>query len=597
MASRRGSGLVAWRLDVAAGGLAGLLGGLVVGWLEAAQGMMAGGVAALTATAPGWGAFLAFAVLVGAGFGAVFGHQPGGHAATLGAGLVTGLLSWVLGPLTLLPLLAGEAPTWSLAAATAAFPYLIGALLYGGLTGLGLHLLAAAYLAARPAPAPAAPVPPPPTARVIVLGGGFGGVAAAQQLERELARQPGAEVTLVSQSNYLLFTPMLAEVASSSLEARHISAPVRATCRSTRFVRAEIEAIDPGARVVTLRAGPSAPAEALLYDQLVLALGAVPDYRGLPGVAEHSISLKTLDDATRLRDHVIGLLELADAEPDPAEREHQLTFVVAGGGFAGTEMVAELFDLVHSVLHYYPSIGRDEPRFVLVHSRERILPELGPELAGYALDRLQARGIRFRLSTRVAGATPDAMLLEGGGRIPTRTLVWTAGNRPNPILGMLPAERTQTGAVVVDPTLRVQGLDGVWAIGDCAAIPDPQGGTYPPTAQHPMREGKVVARNVAAALRGRPPAPFRFRTIGALVALGHRSAAAELRGWRFSGLLAWLMWRAVYLAKLPGFERKVRVLLDWTIDLFFPRDIVLTQPTPAPTLPEEIRAGRRERVG
>jgi NADH:ubiquinone reductase (H+-translocating) len=595
MAARRGGGLVAWRLDVVAGGLAGLLAGLVVGWLEAAQGMMAGGFATLTATAPGWGVYLAFAGLVGAGFGGLFGYQPGGHAATLGAGLVAGLLSWVLGPLTLLPLLAGQAPTWSLAAATAAFPYLVGALLYGGLTGVGLHLLAAAWLAARPAPA--AVVPPPPTARVVVLGGGFGGVAAAQQLERDLARQPGVEVALVSQSNYLLFTPMLAEVAASSLEARHISAPVRAACRSTRFVRAEVQAIDPDARVVTVQAGPSAPAEALLYEHLVLALGAVPDYRGLPGMAEHAIALKTLEDATRLRDHVLGLLELADAEPDPTRRAQQLTFVVAGGGFAGTELVAELFDLVHSVLHYYPSIGREEPRFVLVHSRGRILPELGPELAGYALDRLQARGIRFRLSTRVAGATPDAMLLEGGGRIPTRTLVWTAGNRPNPILGMLPAERTPTGAVVVDPTLRVAGLDGVWAIGDCAAIPTPQGGTYPPTAQHALREGRLVARNVAAALRGRPPKPFRFRTIGTLVALGHRSAAAELRGRRFSGLLAWLMWRAVYLAKLPGFERKARVLLDWTIDLFLPRDIVLTQPPPDPTLPEQVRAGRRERAG
>jgi NADH:ubiquinone reductase (H+-translocating) len=594
MVATRGGGPSAWRLDVAAGGLAGLLAGLVVGWLEAAQGMMAAGVASVMATAPGWGAYLAFAVLVGAAFGAVFGYLPGGHAASLGAGLVAGLLSWVLGPLTLLPLLAGEAPTWSLAAATAAFPYLVGALLYGGLTGLGLHLLATAWLAARPAGA--APVPPP-TARVVVLGGGFGGVAAAQQLERELARQPGVEVTLVSQSNYLLFTPMLAEVAASSLEARHISAPVRAACRSTRFVRAEIQAIDPAARVVTVRAGPSAPAEALAYEHLVLALGAVADYRGLPGVAEHSIALKTLEDATRLRDHVLGLLELADAEPDPVERECQLTFVVAGGGFAGTELVAELFDLVHSVLHYYPGIGREEPRFVLVHSRERILPELGPELAGYALDRLQARGIRFRLSTRVAGATPDAMLLEGGGRIPTRTLVWTAGNRPNPILGMLPAERTPTGAVVVDPTLRVAGLGGVWAIGDCAAIPDPRGGTYPPTAQHALREGRLVAGNVAAALRGHPPAPFRFRTIGTLVALGHRSAAAELRGRRFSGLLAWLMWRAVYLAKLPGFERKVRVLLDWTIDLFLPRDIVLTRSSSAPTLPEQVRAGRRERAG
>jgi NADH dehydrogenase, FAD-containing subunit len=326
------------------------------------------------------------------------------------------------------------------------------------------------------------------------------------------------------------------------------------------------------------------PPEALPYDHLVLALGAVPHFFGLPGCEQHAFSLKTLEDATRLRNHVLALLEQGDGEPNATERRCLLTFVVAGGGFAGTETVAELFDLVHGVLRYYPGIDPGEPRFVLVHSGERILPELSPALGDYALAKLRRRGIEFRLATRVAGATADAVLLHGRESLPTRTLVWTAGSRPNPLLGQLPGEKGRGGALVVDATLRVQGLERVWAVGDCAQIPDPDrgGAPYPPTAQHALREGTAVADNVAATLRGEAPAPFRFRTLGTLVALGHRTAVAEIRGRRFSGLLAWLLWRGVYLAKLPGLEKKLRVAIDWSIDLAFPRDIVVTAP-PAPT--------------
>jgi NADH dehydrogenase len=279
-----------------------------------------------------------------------------------------------------------------------------------------------------------------------------------------------------------------------------------------------------------------------------------------------------------LRNHVIGLLERADVEVDEDKRRRQLTFVVAGGGFAGTELIAELCDLVHGVRRYYPRIPAAELRFVLVHSRDRILPELSPELADYALRKLQARSIQFMLNARVSGATPDEVLLQDGRSVPTRTLVWTAGNRPNPLLQTVVCERDRTGAVLTDSTLRVQGLPNVWAVGDCAQIPNPddEGRPYPPTAQHALRQGKVAAENIAAVMHGRSPRPFRFRLLGLLVGLGHRTAAAEIQGRRFSGLLAWFMWRGIYLSKLPGLEKKLRVLLDWTIDLFFPRDIVLT---------------------
>jgi NADH dehydrogenase len=313
----------------------------------------------------------------------------------------------------------------------------------------------------------------------------------------------------------------------------------------------------------------------------VLALGSIPDYRGLPGLEEHAFTLKTLEDAMRLRNHVISLLERADVEPDPEERQRQLTFVVAGGGFAGTETVAELFDLAHDVLRYYPRIDPAELRFMLVHSRDRILPELSQALGDYSRGKLEDRGITCVLNARVAEATAEAVVLQDGRTIDTRTLVWTAGNQPNPLLATLPHELNRRGAIVTDETMRVVGVDDVWAVGDCAQIPDPhhEGEFYPPTAQHALRQGKVVAENVVAALKGRAPKPFRFRTLGLLVALGHRTGAAEIQGRRFSGLLAWLLWRSIYLSKLPGLEKKVRVMLDWTIDLFFPRDIVLTVDT------------------
>ena len=346
-------------------------------------------------------------------------------------------------------------------------------------------------------------------------------------------------------------------------------------------MRAAVDAIDTEAQTVRINAGANISLATLSYDHLVLALGSVPNYFGLPGMEEHAFGLKSLEDAIRLRNHVIVMLERADVESDAEERQRQLTFVVAGGGFAGTEMIAELFDLAHSVLRYYPGIEPEALHFVLVHSRDRILPELSWELADYALGKLQARGIEFMLNARVAGATADSVMLKDSPSISTRTLVWTAGNQPHSLLGTLPCEHNQYGAVVAEPTMQVKGLENVWAIGDCAQIPDAfhQGQYYPPTAQHAIREGKVVAENIVALLQGRFPQPFRFKTIGLLVALGHRTGVAEIGGRQFSGLLAWLLWRGVYLSKLPGLEKKVRVLLDWLLDLFFPRDIVLTVDT------------------
>lgn len=518
-------------------------------------------------------------ILVSAGLGvsiSMVAPESQQQAATCVNGVIIGLLWWIAGPLTVGALISGTRIGWSAANAGQVFEPLVASILFGGVAGL--FYFWASRLVSDGAQSSSEKTAQPDLTKVLVLGGGFAGVATAEGLERLFPGSKGVSITLVSPSNYLLFTPMLAEVAGSSLEAQHVAAPIRASCPRTSFIRGTVDHIDLATQSVSVH---SPVDRTLRYDHLVLAMGSVPNYRDLPGMEEHSFTLKSLNDATRLRNHVLGLLERADTEPNPIERKKMLTFVVAGGGFAGTETIAELFDLVHSTHRYFPNIVHSELRFILVHSRDRILPEIGPELADYALQKLRRRGIEFRLETRVGGATGDAMLLANNESIPTRTLVWTAGNQTNPALATLPCEHGRGGALVVEPTLQVSGHENVWAAGDNAQIPDPDtdGGYYPPTAQHALREGKAIAKNISAVLGGSSAKPFRFKTLGILVALGHRTAVAEIKGLRFSGLIAWLLWRGIYLSKLPGLEKKVRVFLDWTLDLLFPRDIVVTSET------------------
>lgn len=571
------------RRDLIAAAIAGLGAGVVVAAAMSVQGsdMPPWGLLGTVLQGAGFVAHLILAPLIGVGFSLLFRYTPGGHAAAISTGILYGLLVWVMGPLTLGAIWQSELPQWSIAETASAFPSLVGHLIYGGLTGLGFSLLAALHRRLGPdrGDQDADGVA---QRRVVILGGGFGGVGAAQQLSQHFNRDPSVEVTIVSASNHLLFTPMLAEVASSSLEAQHISVPIRAAAPRATIRHADAEAIDTDAQTVRVRSTDDDGAtETIEYDQLVLALGAVPKYFNMSDVERHAFTLKTLADAVELRRHVISALERADAEPDPAERDRLLRFVVAGGGFAGAETIAELFDLAHSVLRYYPHIDPDELHFVLVHAGDRILPELGEELADYALRTLRDRGVDVRLKRRASGADAASAELNDGTDLPTRTLVWTAGNRPNPLLRHVEGERNEAGAVVCDDTLRVEGTSNVWAVGDCAQIPDPghPGQSCPPTAQHASRQAITVADNVAAALRGRDDRiePYAYQSKGMIVVLGHHTAVAEVGNLRFSGLLAWLFWRAVYLSKLPGLEKKVRVFVDWTLDLVFPRDIVLTE--------------------
>jgi len=491
--------------------------------------------------------------------------------------------AWSVITLIVAPLLGGHPPAWTATGMRAAFPALVGWILSGGVVGAALPALVALRMRRKPVAAPASEPAAEPT-RVVIVGGGFAGMTTALQLEAGLGSDQSVSITLVSEANALLFTPMLAEVAGSSIEPTHISSPLRTSLRRTKVVRARVNGVDLEQRRIELRAydGETEP-RYLDYDHLVLALGAVSNFFGQENIRRVAMDFKSLTDAIRIRNHVIALFDRADRESNDAARRRLLTFVVAGGGFAGVELAGALNDFARGMLIDYPSLDDAEVRVIVVHARERVLPELSPSLARYALSRMSERGVEFRLNTRVADATSTAVMLDPAEEIASHTLVWTAGTAPNPLLEKLGVGRDKRGAVIVEGSMAIAGHAGVWALGDCAAIPDViSGGTYPPTAQHALREAAALARNLISSIRQQPLTNFTFRSLGALCVIGHQTACAEIRepltGRKilFSGVFAWLMWRAIYLSKLPGFERKVRVLVDWVTELFFPRDTVQT---------------------
>lgn len=421
--------------------------------------------------------------------------------------------------------------------------------------------------------------PSPPRverADVVIVGGGFGAINAATTLDRLLRRGLRADVTLVSRANFFLFTPLLAEVAASLVEARHVVNPIRRMCDRVRFVEGTVRAVDPRARAVRF-VDENGRERILEYAHCVLAVGGVTDFFGIPGLAENALTLKTLADALRVRNRVIGLLERA-ALLARDERRPLLTFVVAGGGLNGTEVCGELHDFVLHAIEDYRTIGRDEVRMVLVEMKERLARELPAPIGAYARRNLESRGVEVWLGARVTAFEGGRVRVADGRAIETECLIWTAGVRPSPLAQAIDAPRPdpRDPRLPVDEFLRVVGHDGLWAVGDCALVPDPGGGGafQPPTAQHAVRQGRLVARNVAAALAGREPSPLRYRGIGMLATLGRHRGVGQIFGVRLTGFPAWFAWRTYYLFALPRWDRRLRVAFDWTLDLLFPPDIV-----------------------
>jgi NADH dehydrogenase len=407
---------------------------------------------------------------------------------------------------------------------------------------------------------------------VVIAGGGFGGYYAARALERKAP--PNVRITLINDVNYLCYAPLLPGAAAGTLDPRHIVMPLREHLRRTELRMGWVTGGDPERNVlkVDMISGEQIEYD---YDQLIVALGSVSRTFPIPGLVEHAIGFKTIAEATALRNRVVRHLELAEGLDDPQARQAYLSFVFVGGGYAGLEGLAFLADFAQGVIKNYPRCREVGTRWTLVDAAPRIMPEMKPDLADFTVGLLMERGIEFRLGTQVSVVAEDSVTLSTGEVIPCRTVCWTAGVRASPV-----AERMglplEGGRIVTDATMRVQGFDNVWALGDVAAVPDPArpGHPCPPTAQHAIRQGKLLGANVAVVLGRRGAVePFRFKTLGSFAELGRHTAVANLMGLRVKGFLAWAICRFYHLAWMPGLDRKSRLIADWSTEILFPRDI------------------------
>jgi NADH dehydrogenase len=426
-------------------------------------------------------------------------------------------------------------------------------------------------------------------ARIVILGGGFAGVYTARHLLKR-AKPGEIELHLVSMENYMAFQPLLPEVISGSVGIADTASPIRRIIPGAKLHLRQVESIDISGRKVICAAGFQPHMLELEYDHLIIALGNVCDFHGMTGLAEHAMPFKRLGDAINLRNHIIRVLEEADCEEDKEFRSELLTFVVGGGGFSGVEVIAQIHGLIHRARRNYPGISMQECRFILVHSQDRILPEVAPELGLYAQEQLRRCGIEILLNRMLATATPSSAILGDGQEIRTRTLVSTVPSQPHPVIEALIREQgwQQTmpdgrqrpmNKLPVNGMLRLDEHPDVWALGDCALVPLPirkneAPAFAPPTAQHAAREAITCANNILADIRSQPGKEFTFRGLGSLATLGRRRGIAQVMGVRISGFPAWLLWRMLYLGKLPGFYRKFRVGLSWVLDFFFPGDVM-----------------------
>lgn len=414
--------------------------------------------------------------------------------------------------------------------------------------------------------------------KVLILGGGFGGVFAAKALARNARDR--FDIELVNDNNYFVFEPLLPEVAAATIHSSDAVAPLRLLLRHTRFRQAEVMGVDFARKVVIVVQGFRRLPVELPYDELVIAFGMGVDLKRFPGLPEHALTMKNLADAHRLRTHIIGCLEMADVATDPEIKQQLLTFVVVGAGFSGVETVAEVNELIHRAFKYYPNIKKLETKVMLVEYANRILPTFPASLAAYATRQLETQAIDVRIGVGVKSASSTAIELTDGIIIPTRTIVATIGNGPNPLVSTLGLDM-HWGRIKVDRFMRVPGREDVWSVGDVADIPLVDGPCddpidyAPQTAQFAVREGRQLAQNLIAKHAGKPLKPFAYKSKGSLASLGMSKAVAVVYGVKLSGMLAWLLWRGFYLSFLPGFATKIRVAVDWLLDLIVPPNIVL----------------------
>ena len=406
--------------------------------------------------------------------------------------------------------------------------------------------------------------------RIVVLGGGFGGIATVRHLEHVLRRRTDVEITLVSRENFFVLTPLLFEACSGRLELRHCAQPIRAALRRARFIEATVQSVDLERQLVRAVA-PEDAESALPYDHLVVALGASTNDGLIPG-SSNALTFKTMADALVLRNHLIECFERADAAADAAQRRGCLTIVVIGGGLVGTELVGELTAFAEDVLRFYPRIRRDEVCFRLFEAGPRILPEVDAELAATAARVLRSRGVDIQASTAVRSIDAGSVRLENE-TIDAGTIVLTAGIVPSAVASAIPVVHDQRGRIAVDATMRSRSHPQVWALGDCAAIPGPDGRPYPALAQHAIREARHLAENIGAVIDGRVPSAFMFRSLGTMASLGHTRAVARAFGVRLTGFPAWWLRRTYYLFQMPRWDRRLRIVLDWIVALFFRPDI------------------------
>jgi NADH dehydrogenase len=438
-------------------------------------------------------------------------------------------------------------------------------------------------------------------ARILVVGGGYVGMYTALRLQRRLRRELGngtAEITVVTPDPYMTYQPFLPEAAAGNISPRHVVVPLRRVLPHCRVLIGEVTAVDHAARtatVTTLATQEEGTPQRLAYDELVLAPGSVSRTLPVPGLADHGIGFKTVEEAIGLRNHVLEQMDIASSTRDPAIRDAALTFVFVGGGYAGVEALGELEDMARYAARYYHNIRPEDMKWILVEASDRILPEVGADLGRYTVTELRRRNIDVRLGTRLESCADRVAVLSDGARFPTRTVVWTAGVKPHPVLAATDLPRDDRGRLKCTAELTVEGTTHAWAAGDAAAVPDVTAGEpgreTAPNAQHALRQAKILGDNIARSLRGEPLQTYAHAYAGSVASLGFHKGVAHVYGRRLKGYPAWFMHRAYHLSRVPTVNRKARVLAEWTLSGLFKREIVSLGSLEHPRAEFELAAG------